>query len=118
MSRTTVSLQDLHPSADALAVDGLSGFSRKWRHQALYNEAQGRIEMSLVSLVAQQVSLLEHTFRIAAGDSIHTEDTYKYSEAELRALASQADFTTDTVWVDADRLFSLHLLQTGQADAD
>ena len=88
----------------------------QWRHKALYNEAQGRIEMHLVSRVDQQVSLLGQTFRFAGGETIHTENSYKYSVAGFRDLASQAGFTTDTVWVDADRLFSLHLLQTGKRD--
>jgi dimethylhistidine N-methyltransferase len=89
----------------------------QWRHKALYNEAQGRIEMHLVSRVAQRVSLQGRTFRFAAGETIHTENSYKYSVAEFRELASRAGFATDTVWVDADRLFSLHLLQTGNAHA-
>ena len=89
----------------------------QWRHKALYNEAQGRIEMHLVSRVAQQVRLQGQTFHFAAGETIHTENSYKYSVAEFRELAAQAGFSTDTVWMDADCLFSLHLLQTGQADA-
>ena len=88
----------------------------KWRHRALYNEAQGRVEMHLVSRVAQQVTVQGQTFRFAGGETIHTENSYKYSVAEFRDLAARAGFTTDTVWVDADRLFSLHLLQTGDAD--
>ncbi len=44
-------------------------------------------------------------------------DSCKYGVAEFRDLASQAGCSTDTVRVDADRLFSLHLLQIGQADA-
>jgi dimethylhistidine N-methyltransferase len=90
----------------------------QWRHRALYNEAQGRIEMHLVSRVAQQVSLQGQTFRFAEDETIHTENSYKYTVAEFRDLASQAGFTTDTVWLDDDCLFSLHLLQTGEADED
>ena len=45
-------------------------------------------------------------------------DRVDHLGAEFRDLASQAGFSTDTVWVDADRLFSLHLLQTGASDAD
>ena len=90
----------------------------QWRHKALYNEAQGRIEMHLVSRVAQQVNLQGQTFHFAEGETIHTENSYKYTVAEFCDLASQAGFATDTVWVDADRLFSLHLLQTGNADED
>lgn len=88
----------------------------QWRHKALYNEPQGRIEMHLVSRVAQQVSLQGRTFQFAEGETIHTENSYKYSVAEFRELTARAGFTTDTCWVDADRLFSLHLLQTGSAD--
>jgi uncharacterized SAM-dependent methyltransferase len=115
VSRAPISFHDLHPSAEDPAADGLADLA-KWRHQALSNEAQGRIEMPLVSLMAQQGSLLEQAFHIAAGESIHTEDSYKYSEAEFRDLASKAGLTTDVVWVDAGRLLSLHLLQTGNAD--
>ena len=76
----------------------------------------GRIEMHLVSLVDQQVNLHGHTFRFARGETIHTENSYKYSVAEFHGIAAQAGFATDTVWVDDNRLFSLHLLQTGNVD--
>jgi dimethylhistidine N-methyltransferase len=88
----------------------------QWQHRALYNDAEGRIEMHLVSRVDQQVSLLGHTFRFAEGETIHTENSYKYSVPEFRDLAARAGFSTDTVWTDAERLFSLHLLQTGHTD--
>ena len=88
----------------------------QWRHEALYNEAKGRIEMHLVSRVAQPVHLQGQTFDFAEGETIHTENSYKYGVAEFRDLASRAGFGTDTVWVDADRLFSLHLLQTANTD--
>ena len=89
----------------------------QWRHKALYNEAQGRIEMHLVSRAPQQVHLLGQTFHFAEGETVHTENSYKYGVAEFRALAARAGFVTDSVWVDANRLFSLHLLQTGNEDA-
>ena len=88
----------------------------QWQHRAVYNEAKGRVEMHLVSRMVQQVNLLGRVFHFAEGDTIHTENSYKYSVAEFRGLASQAGFTTDTVWVDSHNLFSLHLLQTGNAD--
>jgi uncharacterized SAM-dependent methyltransferase len=88
----------------------------KWRHRALYNHAQGRIEMHLVSRVAQKVSLQGRNVHFAECETIHTESSYKYSVEEFGDLASRAGFTTDTVWVNADRLSSLHLLQTGNAD--
>jgi len=89
----------------------------QWRHKAFYNETEGRIEMHLVSRVAQQVSLLGHRFEFAEGETIHTENSYKYSVDGFRALAARAGFVGDTVWTDAGQLFSLHLLNTGEPDA-
>jgi uncharacterized SAM-dependent methyltransferase len=90
----------------------------KWKHRAFYNQTEGRIEMHLVSRVDQQVHLAGHTFDFAEGETIHTENSYKYSVPEFRDLATRAGFTTDTVWTDDDNLFSLHLLQTGVTDED
>jgi dimethylhistidine N-methyltransferase len=90
----------------------------KWKHRAFYNQTEGRIEMHLVSRVDQQVHLAGHTFDFAEGETIHTENSYKYSVPEFRDLAARAGFTTDTVWTDDDNLFSLHLLQTGVTDED
>ncbi len=90
----------------------------KWKHKALYNKHAGRIEMHLVSLAEQQVTLLGRTFDFARGETIHTENSYKYSVAEFRSLAARAGFATDHVWTDPDGLFSLHLLKTGEPDAD
>jgi uncharacterized SAM-dependent methyltransferase len=84
----------------------------QWRHQALYNEAEGRIEMHLVACADQDVTIKGRRFHFADGETIHTENSYKYSVQEFRDLAARAGFTTDTVWVDAHHLFSLHLLKT------
>lgn len=89
----------------------------QWRHKALYNEREGRIEMHLVSRIEQQVKLLDHTFDFAAGETIHTENSYKYSVDEFSALAARAGFATDTVWTDANKLFSLHLLKTDPSES-
>lgn len=90
---------------------------KQWRHRALYNERKGRIEMHLVSRIAQSVTLLDHTFEVAEGETIHTENSYKYSVDEFTALAAHAGFVTDAVWTDTDELFSLHLLRTVDHDA-
>jgi uncharacterized SAM-dependent methyltransferase len=72
--------------------------------------------MHLVSLAEQEVSLSGRRFHFAQGETIHTENSYKYSVEEFRDLAARAGFMTDTIWVDENRLFSLHLLQTGGVD--
>jgi dimethylhistidine N-methyltransferase len=81
---------------------------RHFRHYAFYNAARGRIEMHLVSLVRQQVRIGRHRFGFEAGETIHTENSCKYSVDEFRALAAEAGFKGQKVWLDAKGLFSLH----------
>jgi len=80
----------------------------RFRHYAFYNATLGRIEMHLVSLAPQKVSIGNHRFAFEAGESIHTENSYKYSVEGFRVLAERAGFKAAKVWVDAKRLFSLH----------
>jgi dimethylhistidine N-methyltransferase len=80
----------------------------KFVHYAFYNAPMGRIEMHLASLERQAVSVGSHRFSFAAGESIHTENSCKYSVEEFRRLAAQAGFRSEKVWMDPERLFSLH----------
>jgi dimethylhistidine N-methyltransferase len=81
---------------------------RRWRHYAFYNPQEGRIEMHLVALAAQSVRLDAHRFRFAAGETIHTENSYKYSLEEFRDLAQKAGFRSEKAWIDSRGLFALH----------
>ena len=81
---------------------------RRFSHYAFYNAPLGRIEMHLVSLRDQTVNVGDHRFAFARGESVHTENSYKYSVAEFRAIAAQADFRGEKVWTDAKGLFALH----------
>ena len=80
---------------------------RRFRHYAFYNPAPGRIEMHLVSLRRQAVSLGAYRFEFAPGETIHTENSYKYSVEEFSALAADAGFRAARVWLDARRRFAL-----------
>ena len=80
-------------------------------HHAFYNNARGRVEMHLISECRQTVSIGGQSFEFNAGDSIHTENSYKYTIDEFQALARQAGFTPCRVWSDNNDLFSLHYLQ-------
>jgi dimethylhistidine N-methyltransferase len=82
----------------------LQGF----RHYAFYNPGADRIEMHLVALRPQVVRLGRHRFRFGAGETIHTENSYKYSIEEFQAMARNAGFTGATVWTDRRGLFALH----------
>ena len=82
-----------------------------FRHRALYNEAEGRIEMHLVSTKAQNVHLGGHVIAFAEGDSIHTESSYKYSLDGVAALANSGGFDPVAMWTDRARLFSVSYLE-------
>jgi dimethylhistidine N-methyltransferase len=83
----------------------------RFDHRAFYNEAQGRIEMHLVSTCRQQVHVDGDRFEFGAGESIHTENSYKYSVDEFHDLGVQAGYGTEQVWIDPDELFSVHCLR-------
>ena len=86
---------------------------KRFAHYAFYNAAAGRIEMHLVSLRAQTVRIGRHRFAFDAGESIHTENSYKYSIEGFRALAAQAGFSARRTWTDRNTLFALHGLSAG-----
>jgi dimethylhistidine N-methyltransferase len=81
-----------------------------FRHRAFYDEAMGRIEMHLVSVREQFVAVGGRRFRFAAGETIHTENSCKYSVQEFQALAREAGFEPVRVWTDPAMLFSVHYL--------
>lgn len=83
----------------------------RFAHSAFYNAPQRRIEMHLLSLRRQRVSLLGRHFDLEEGETIHTENSHKFTIDSLRALARSAGFMPGPVWTDADRRFSLHWLE-------
>ena len=80
----------------------------KFVHYAFYNAPMGRIEMHLASLERQTANVGSYRFRFAPGESIHTEISCKYSVEEFQALAAQAGFRCEKVWMDCEGHFSLH----------
>jgi uncharacterized SAM-dependent methyltransferase len=84
---------------------------RDFRHVALYDETEGRVEMHLESTREQTVRIgalnLDIDFR--AGERIHTENSYKYSLDELSALAADTGFALEHTWLDPDERFSSNL---------
>ncbi len=82
----------------------------RFRHHAFFNARRSRIEMHLVSRVAQVLKVNGQTIRFREGESIHTENSYKYSVPGFRRLAACAGFNSRKVWLDERGLFSVHYL--------
>lgn len=79
-------------------------------HYAHYDPRLQRVEMHLVSRRAQTVRLRGQAFDFDEGDSLHTENSYKYTVEQFRSLAREAGYRPGAAWVDEERLFSLHWL--------
>ena len=83
----------------------------QWAHSAFYNAPLQRIEMHLMSCARQQVRIQGQVFSFEEGETLHTENSYKFTIDSLRALAVAGGFTPGPVWTDAHKRFSLHWLQ-------
>lgn len=84
---------------------------RRFRHAALYNEQEGRVEMHIESLRAQavRVGALDLVINFREGERVHTENSYKYDLAGLSQLAAATGFELAQTWLDAGELFSSNL---------
>lgn len=82
-----------------------------FRHQAVWNADKSRIEMHLISLREQTVSIAGETIIFKKGEKIHTESSYKYTLTGFGELASQVGFTLKKTWIDDKQLFSVQYLE-------
>jgi dimethylhistidine N-methyltransferase len=84
---------------------------RRFEHRALWMEAEGRIEMHLVSRTEQVVRLGDAEIQFARGESICTEHSHKYTLPGFAGLARRAGLTVRRVWTDPGQLFSVQYLE-------
>jgi len=82
---------------------------RGWRHVALFNAAQSRIEMHLEARVATSVSWRGGERHFAAGERLHTENSYKWTPQDFAALLRDAGFSQVQVWTDEQDWFGVFL---------
>jgi L-histidine N-alpha-methyltransferase len=82
-----------------------------FHHEARFDAQHRRVEMHLVSRSAQRVSVLGRRFQFRAGESIHTENSYKYSLLAFQQLAARAGWWHAQRWVDAQARFAVHVLE-------
>jgi dimethylhistidine N-methyltransferase len=89
-----------------------AGFDTQlFRHQARWNEQQSRIEMHLESLLAQKVAVraLDLEVRFGLGETIHTENSYKFTDQGVMALLTRAGFKLRQQWSDDNKWFTVYL---------
>jgi dimethylhistidine N-methyltransferase len=83
---------------------------QNFSHRAFYNRDLRRIEMHLVSKESQTVKVNGSSIRFDKGETLHTENSYKYSLQDFTSLAHAAGFTLQKSWLDENKLFSVHYL--------
>lgn len=85
---------------------------KRWRHRAVWNSLDRRVEMHLQSMEEQTVQVRKARFavRFREGETIWTESSHKYTAPEVFALADRAGFTCERQWVDAEWPFAQSLM--------
>ncbi len=79
-------------------------------HRAVWNEAESRIEMHLVSRAAVTVTVAGQPIVFARNETIHTENSYKYAPGRMRMMIEAAGWSAVKTWSDPDGLFAIWLL--------
>jgi len=79
----------------------------EWRHRAFFNAEQQRVEMHLEARNELTVRWEGGSRRFAAGERIHTEDSYKYTRQSFVGLLERAGFATSHVWTDPANWFAV-----------
>ena len=83
-----------------------------FRHSAYYNKVKNRIEMHIISKIKQRVKVgkLNQIFDFEEGETIHTENSYKYSLKSIEQLANKSNLRVARNFLDKNEWFNLALL--------
>lgn len=82
-----------------------------FRHRAIWNDALGRIEMHVEATRDVSFEVSGDSFRMARGDTIHTENSHKYGPRDARLLLRAGEWTMRREWADSDDRFALILAE-------
>ncbi|MBU2089728.1 MAG: ergothioneine biosynthesis protein EgtB, partial [Alphaproteobacteria bacterium] len=85
----------------------------KFRHRAIWNAGKSRIEMHLESREAQSFTVAGQRFTLLAGETIHTENSHKFSVEQFTALCEKAGWQVEQHWVNPMPEFAVFLLADG-----
>jgi L-histidine Nalpha-methyltransferase len=87
-----------------------------FEHQAVWHEGHGRIEMHLAATRDVSFKISGERFTMRAGETIHTENSYKYTRAEANLLARASHWEPMASWADADAMFSIHVWSAARVE--
>ena len=85
-----------------------------FKHRAIYRPELGRVEMHLVSLKRQTVTIQGADVKVTLeqGESIHTENSHKYTPEGLEGMARRSGFVEESAWTDTQGWFRVHRWRT------
>jgi uncharacterized SAM-dependent methyltransferase len=86
---------------------------REFKHLSVYNEKEGRVEMHLKSLMETEVRIdsMDIPIHFTKGETIHTENSYKYTFNQINELAERSGLVIVDQWMDNGKQFSLNLFR-------
>ncbi|MBR72781.1 MAG: L-histidine N(alpha)-methyltransferase [Rhodospirillaceae bacterium] len=79
-------------------------------HKAIWNKSMGRVEMHLISKLNQEVIIKGNKFFFKKGETIHTENSYKYTLDEIKLMVKKAGWHLKKSWIDSEKYFSVNYL--------
>jgi len=88
-----------------------------FEHRAIWHDSFGRIEMHLVASEQVSFSVAGQRFSMKSGETIHTENSHKYTLPEARLLARASGWEPTAFWTDPDEMFGLHIWTAAGKDA-
>jgi dimethylhistidine N-methyltransferase len=95
---------------------GASFDINSFHHEAFYNEELGRVEMHLKSKIPQLVRVNQTVFRFKEGETIHTENSYKYSVEDFTELCAKAQLRLEKIWKDSNNLFCVYYFEKAKSN--
>lgn len=88
----------------------------QFKHQAIFNQSESRVEMHLISRQAQSVEMNGRHFHFAENESIHTENSYKYSQLAIETLLAECGWQITQQWQDeVESAFGIYLLKSAES---
>ena len=88
-----------------------------FEHRAVWHDSFGRIEMHLAASEDVSFTVAGQRFSMRAGETIHTENSHKYTLPEARLLARASGWEPTAYWTDAGEMFGLHVWSAAGKDA-